>query len=344
MSELSLTYIIPVYNTERYLTRCLNSIVSQGLADDDYEVLVVDDGSTDGSRGVAEAFAREHPSVRVLSQPNSGVCAARNLALDHARGRYIQFVDSDDYLEDGVMASLLQRAEDECLDVLLLNYRSVDAQGQSVPSAKSGDQCPSTSVMTGVDYLASHPMTPYIWRFLISRSFFEKGAPYLGDDKGWRFDTSLIVCEDGALIARFMLAAGRVAHDVAVAYCYVNRSDSAMHSTDIEHIRRRLFSQVDAAATIDAAIRRHESQVGKTGLESVAGLRNVYLYFAMTKALTTGCVGEVLERMRQAGLYPFPCVGPEANYYGRKWKLIHILMMHPRLWSLLSKVYRWIKK
>ena len=97
MSELSLTYIIPVYNTERYLTRCLNSIVSQGLADDDYEVLVVDDGSTDGSRGVAEAFAREHPSVRVLSQPNSGVCAARNQALDHARGRYIQFVDSDDY-------------------------------------------------------------------------------------------------------------------------------------------------------------------------------------------------------------------------------------------------------
>ena len=344
MSELSLTYIIPVYNTERYLTRCLNSIVSQGLADDDYEVLVVDDGSTDGSRGVVEAFAREHPSVRVLSQPNSGVCAARNQALDHARGRYIQFVDSDDYLEDGVMAPLLQRAVDECLDLLLFNYRSVDAQGQPVPSAKSGDQCPSTSAMTGVDYLASHPMTPYIWRFLISRSFFEKGAPYLGDDKGWRFDTSLIVCEDGALIARFMLAASRVAHDEAVAYCYVNRSDSAMHSTDIEHIRRRLFSQVDAAATIDAAIRRHESQVGKTGLESVAGLRNVYLYFAMTKALTTGCVGEVLERMRQAGLYPFPCVGPEANYYGRKWRVIHTLMMHPRLWFLLSKVYRWIKK
>ena len=343
MSELLLTYIVPVYNTERYLTKCLSSIVAQGL-DDDYEVLVVDDGSTDGSVAAVEAFASTHPQVRLFKQQNQGVSAARNYALDQARGQYVQFVDSDDYLENGFMSPLLRRAINERLDVLLFNYKSVDVQGATVPSSKRGDQYPSSSVMTGVDYLSGHAMTPYIWRFLIRRSFFDKGCAYLGDDKGWRFDTSLIVCEDGSLIARFLLAAERVAHDGIAAYCYVNRSDSAMHNSDVEHIRRRLLSQVDAAATIDAAIQQQTRQKGTTGLASVAGLRNVYLYFAMTKALTCGCVDEVLPHIRQAGLFPFPCVGPEANYYGKKWKIIHTLMMRPRLWKILSKIYHLIKK
>jgi hypothetical protein len=64
----------------------------------------------------------------------------------------------------------------------------------------------------------------------------------------------------------------------------------------------------------------------------------------MTKALTCGCVDDILERIRQAGLYPFPCVGPEACYHGAKWKLIHFLMMRPRLWKLMSGIYRKIRK
>ena len=97
MSELLLTYIVPVYNTERYLLRCLNSVISQGLPEDSYEVLVVDDGSTDGSRDRVAAFTLLHPQVHLIIQENAGVSAARNRALDQSRGRYIQFVDSDDF-------------------------------------------------------------------------------------------------------------------------------------------------------------------------------------------------------------------------------------------------------
>ena len=72
-------------------------------------------------------------------------------------------------------------------------------------------------------------------------------------------------------------------------------------------------------------------------------MRNVYLYFSMTKALTCGLVDEVLERIRKAGLFPFPCIGPEADYHGPKWKIIHRLMMVPGLWRFLSKIYQMIK-
>lgn len=335
MDGLLLSYIIPLYNTEAYIVRCLRSIIAQDLPEGGYEVIVVDDGSTDGGRELVEALAAEHPQVRLLSQTNAGVSAARNKALDAARGRFVQFVDSDDYLAEGMMKPLLQRAIDESLDVLVFNYNCVDADGNDRPHDRD-DNYPSTAAMTGVDYLEHHSMTPYVWRFLVRRDYLNQG--------NWRFDTSLIVCEDGALIARFLLNAPRVAHDGSAPYNYASRGDSAMHNPDPEHLKQRIFSQVDAAVSIDEVIKYYEAQTGLKAPASVAGVRNVYLYFSLTKAMTCGLVEEVVARMRRSGLYPFPCVGPEANYYGMKWKVIHRVMMNLPLWTFLSKVYRLIKK
>lgn len=335
MGTIQLSFIIPLYNTEAYVLRCLQSVVNQGFGPDEFEVIVVDDGSTDGGKDVVQSFAAAHPQVRLICQQNAGVSAARNVAIDAARGHYVQFVDSDDYLQEGLMQPLLRRAVDESLDVLEFNYECKDAEGRPIPHVRD-DNYPSTAVMTGVDYLGDHCMTPYVWRFLIRRDFLLQG--------GWRFNTSLIVCEDGALIADFMLNAARVAHDATAPYCYVNRGDSAMHNPDRDHLKRRIYSQIDAAVSIDKSMQAYQASSGKEAPLSVAGVRNVYLYFSMTKALTCGLVDEVVDCIRQAGLFPFPCVGPEANYYGAKWKAIHRLMMHPRLWTFLSRIYRMIKK
>lgn len=335
MNGVLLSYIIPLYNTEHFILRCLQSVVNQGLNPDEYEVIVVDDGSTDGGLALVQSFAAVHSQVRLVCQRNAGVSAARNAALDMAQGCYVQFVDSDDYLTENTVQPLLKRAIDESLDVLEFNYDCVDTAGNAIPHVRD-DNYPSTVAMTGVKYLSDHSMTPYVWRFLVRREFLIQG--------GWRFNTSLVVCEDGALIADFMLNASRVAHDSAIPYCYVNRGDSAMHNPDRDHLRRRIFSQIDAAVSIDRSMSAYQAASGSQAPPSVAGVRNVYLYFSMTKALTCGLVDEAVDRMRQAGLFPFPCVGPEANYHGAKWKVIHRLMMHPRLWAFLSKIYRLIKK
>ncbi len=334
MDQILLTYILPVYNTERYVLRALQSIVDQKLEPAQYEVLVVDDGSTDSSRSLVESFSQDHPQVKLLSQPNAGVSAARNLAIDNARGRYLMFVDSDDYLNGDVMPALLRRAVDNDLDVLSFNYCCKDTRGNDLPHTRD-DNYATTGVITGPEFLSTHSMTPYVWRFLLRRDYLLRNS--------WRFDPSLIVCEDGSLIAKFLLNAPRMAHDDCVVYCYVKRDDSAMHNPDPDHLRRRIFSQVDAAASIDATARDYEKATGLKAPASVDGLRNVYLYFSMTKALVCGMVSEVVERIRQAGLYPFPCVGPESDYHGMKWKIIHIPMMFPGLWKILSKVYRMIK-
>ena len=338
MTDLLLTYIVPVYNMERIIGRCLQSLVKQDLPEDAYEIIVVDDGSTDGSRAVVEAMAQSHPQLRLLCQDNQGVSQARNFALESARGKYVQFVDSDDLLLENRMAPLVQRAVDEALDVLVFNYNIADISGNVTLTACDTVTVPD-AVTTGVEYLQHHRMSPYVWRYLIRRDYI------IGN--GWQFNKELIhfiVCEDGDFIAHFLLDARRVVASDVAPYCYVNRSDSAMHNQDRDHLRNRILSQVNSAVSIEETIRRYEEKTSEAAPASARGLRNVYLYFSMTKALTTGCVDETLAAMKQAGLYPFPCVGSEADYSGAKWRVIHRLMMCPRLWKFLSVIYRAIKK
>lgn len=335
MADILLTYIVPVYNTAPYLDKCLKSLVNQGLASDEYEIIAVDDGSTDGSREVVESFAADHHQVRLFSQINAGVSAARNLALDHARGRYVQFVDSDDYLVDNTMGPLMRRAVEEDLDVLMFSFDWVDSEGRLIKVSRPRNEMPTTPTMSGKEFLDAYTLMQYVcWYVVKLRCLNERSI---------RFNTSLIACEDGELSPRFMLYAGRVAYCDMSPYCYVNRGDSAMNNTDNEHLRRRIFSQIDAAISIDRTIKEYESSIDEQVPASVSGLRNLYLYFSLTKSLMCGCVDEAVSRMRSAGLYPFPCIGPETNYLGAKWKVLHRLMMHPGLWSLLSKFRNMMK-
>ena len=104
---MTLSIVIPVYNTEAWLPRCLESIVSQDFPQEDLEIVIVNDGSTDGSAAVAAEFAAGHSNAQVLTQPNGGLSAARNAGLSAAAGQYVWFVDSDDRIAPDSIAAIL---------------------------------------------------------------------------------------------------------------------------------------------------------------------------------------------------------------------------------------------
>ena len=89
--------IVPVYNTEKYLSRCINSILAQSF--DDYEMILVDDGSTDNSGLFLDEYVNRDPRIRVIHKENGGVSSARNVGIKKAVGEYIMFCDSDDYVD-----------------------------------------------------------------------------------------------------------------------------------------------------------------------------------------------------------------------------------------------------
>ena len=106
---MKLSVIVPVYNTEQYLGRCLNSLVNQTLQD--MEILVVDDGSTDGSLAIAKEFEQSYPDkLKVFTKENGGQSTARNLAMEHAAGEYLGFADSDDWVDADMYEKLYEAA------------------------------------------------------------------------------------------------------------------------------------------------------------------------------------------------------------------------------------------
>jgi len=108
--------IIPIYNVEKYLRRCLDSVISQDYTN--WEVLAINDGSTDSSPEICEEYAAKDSRIRVFHQSNTGVSIARNAALDHVKGDYIAFVDSDDSIRKDYLSSMLYLLEKHNADIV----------------------------------------------------------------------------------------------------------------------------------------------------------------------------------------------------------------------------------
>ena len=126
-----LSIIIPVYNIVRYLDRCLRSIVSQSF--EDFELLLIDDGSTDDSGGFCDDWEKWDSRIRVFHKPNGGVSSARNLGLDNAKGEFITFVDGDDYILPGMYERLMMLQKEHDADIAIGGFASENQKGVFVP-------------------------------------------------------------------------------------------------------------------------------------------------------------------------------------------------------------------
>ena len=106
--EPLVSVIIPVYNVSRYLPKCLDSVISQTWRN--LEIIVIDDGSTDGSGSICDQYAKRDDRIKVIHSPNRGLSSARNLGLDNLRGQFISFIDSDDWIEPDAVETLVKAA------------------------------------------------------------------------------------------------------------------------------------------------------------------------------------------------------------------------------------------
>lgn len=123
MQEAILSIIIPAYNVEKYIGRCLNSLLCQ--ADINSEIIVSDDGSTDGTKNIVEKYMKLHQNIRMISHENVGLYRNRWIGIKAAKGKYITFCDADDYLDENSYASMINQLESENIDVLEFGYRRV---------------------------------------------------------------------------------------------------------------------------------------------------------------------------------------------------------------------------
>ena len=120
--------IVPVYKAEKYLRKCVDSILAQTFRD--FEVILVDDGSPDGSGAICDEYAKKDPRVRVFHKENGGVSSARQCGLDHARGEYTIHADPDDWVEPNMLEELYAKAKAENADMVICDFYVNDSRGQ----------------------------------------------------------------------------------------------------------------------------------------------------------------------------------------------------------------------
>lgn len=186
---MTFSIIIPVYNAETTLRRCLDSLVSQQFSD--YELLLINDGSTDGSDCICQEYAAVYPQIRYFPKENGGVSSARNLGLKQAQGGYILFVDSDDYVAENYFAHIFDALAQETPDLLLFGYRSF---GGASAEWNTGTFSENTELKIAGQI--STALRQYLFSSLWSKVFRRR----IIEENGLHFDESLAIGEDQAFI------------------------------------------------------------------------------------------------------------------------------------------------
>ena len=169
---MDLSIIVPVYNVEKYVRPCLESILRQGLEKSRYEIIIVNDGSTDHSMEVIADLIEEHPQISVINQENLSLSVARNNGIASAKGEYILMPDSDDLLIEGSLPILLDKALETKADLVVADFLQIN--DEEIAAAKDIPQTEAVFKEKTGEQLFLEDLNPrqcYVWRTLFRREF-----------------------------------------------------------------------------------------------------------------------------------------------------------------------------
>lgn len=212
-----LSIIIPVYNVEKYIKKCLLSCLTQDISYKNYEIIVVNDGTQDQSVSIVEDIANSYSNVWIINQQNQGLSGARNTGMKYAKGEYIWFIDSDDYIEENCLKRIVSYLKDD-LDILQLQYRLVYEDDTPSFNPKT---CSIKGVRSGKEVTLQGGL-PAPAPFSIFRTKFIK-------DFGLEFVRG-IYHEDSEFKPRVTYLAERITSDNVISYNYLQRSSGSITS------------------------------------------------------------------------------------------------------------------
>ena len=199
-----LSFIVPVYNAERYLAECVESMLHQDIPTEQYEIILYDDGSTDKSLEIARNYERQYPCVRVFTHENAGATATRNAGLRQAQGDYVWFVDSDDKVVENVLSAMRETIISMDLDVLVFNASRFNEDGRWNITRFRGSQ-----VITGQQFFLKNHCNVEPWNKIFRRTLLIENELFF----------ELRIAEDSEWLPRCFYNANRVKVIQLHGYC-----------------------------------------------------------------------------------------------------------------------------
>ncbi len=217
---MKLSIIVPAYNVSQWIERCIYSLVNQDIDQNNYEVIIVNDGSKDDTMQLAEKIIDKYPNnfIRLINQTNKGLAGARNTGIRHAVGKYVLFVDPDDYIETNVLAEMLEFTESNDLEIAMFGQNII----QNGVKKTRDNRNPNTShIMKGLELFFKRT-SDSACKYLINTEYLKGNDLY--------FFEKAVYLEDGEWSPRMFSKASRTAYKGIYFYNYELRSGSLVTS------------------------------------------------------------------------------------------------------------------
>ena len=231
-----ISVIVPVYNVEQYLPRCIDSILAQTFTD--FELLLIEDGTPDNSGSICDEYAAKDERIRVFHNPNQGISATREFGVQHAQGVYIQFVDSDDWIESNMFELMYDKAVQEQAEIVGCNF--IEVYKEHSHEVRCFYESKDAFVR---DIIASH--WGVVWKHLVKRQLYI--------DNDIHFPKGINGGEDYIVCVKLFTNAKQVTCVDKSLYSYNRANESSIMSS---FSRKKVQDQIDATIVVDEYLKR----------------------------------------------------------------------------------------
>jgi len=248
-----ISIIVPVYKVEKYLCRCIDSILAQTFAD--FECILIDDGSPDGCPAICEDYAAKDSRIVVIHQKNAGVSAARNAGLDIAKGKWIGFVDGDDFCDDDMFQLLYENAVKHNSDVSICGYK-VMTDGENAKRVNRNYKLQilnKESAILGIFLQGDGYFGGFSWNKLIKSDLFFKTK--------LRYDTKTLYMQDVLLFYELFKHIKKAVYSSVPCYNYVCNSQSTTNQFGLTEKAKTAFAAIERIISLENCTKIKEAVI-----------------------------------------------------------------------------------
>ena len=328
---MKLSVVIPLYNAEKYISTCLDSVLNQNISKSVYEIVIVNDGSKDNSLQKVEEYAKKHSNISIYNQKNSGVAKARNIGVEKAKGTFIYFLDADDYIASNTFEIFIDKLND---DIDLVAFIAIQTNKTDLNEIQKNEiNNTSNEIIEGVDFIEKYGFKDAVGWFMVRKQFLlDKNLQYLEGK----------MLEDISFNIKLLTKVKRVLYLPIDVYRYVNRENSIMTKTNAKHFKKIISDYERILIELEEQVEKFE--VDNAGAaERLRGKRGIYHFFLfmrlMRSDLSINEIDKSINRYKKMGLYPL-------RQYSNSHKIKTLISIFNRkyLFYPFLKIYRLFSK
>lgn len=315
--NIKISIIIPAYNAEKYIERCIHSLATQDIPTDSYEVIVINDGSTDNTESILNTLCVQHSFLRYISTSNSGLSASRNKGIKEAIGEYLLFLDADDSIRANCLMNIYREASVNDLDMMLMSYQHILSDGRYAKASYRIEENDET-VELGKDFLIKKHHPPMIPLYAYRRSFIIENNLSLRS----------IGHEDEEFTPRAIYLAHRVKYYPLTFYNYFQNSESFMN----RYKESNFYDMITAMHSLNQFKLAHQDSPKVVAYFDSLIANRLLMIFKRSIRDGYAIQNKLIDRIKRGGLYPLKPKNP--SFY------TVLFNCSP---SLFERYYRFIK-